>query len=1077
MLSLTDATRLLASSTNHDALTALLARFGFATPLRTLDAAACERLGLPTGIVVTARVARGDGVLRALVVDLADTAGEREALSLIARRLASRVPHLLWLVVTRRRSAPMVSIAAWHATDRVSVAALIVDGARVSESDAETVCALAACAVPAMTDTMRHVRWMEVLGRESVTRRFFLALAGSVGALADSLPPPVPAPHARELALLVTCRLLFLAFLETKGWLAGDFAFLANGFGACMGRGGDYHRRVLEPLFFGTLNTRPADRARVARAFGAIPFLNGGLFTRTVLERQHRNARLSDDALGALFGDVLVRYRFTPRESDGAFTDSAIDPEMLGKAFESLMASDDRKRQGVFYTPQPFVERLVALALPAAVAHGAGDEALLADVMSGGRVADDAMTQALLARLRSVRVLDPACGSGAFLVHLLERIAAMRIALGEAAPLAAVRRSVLETSIHGVDVNPTAVWLCQLRLWLATVIDADERDPMRVRPLPNLDRQIRVGDSLSGAAFGEHDARAATSGVAIATLRRRYVSATGRRKATLARALDRAERARGIAAVERELARAVAERRELVSEARGRDLFRARRGLDAAGRAKVAELRARARVLRARRDLLRRGGALPFSYPVHFAESAEGGGFDAVVGNPPWVRVHRIAAADREAYRQRYRVLRGAAWVSGADACAGRGFAAQGDLAALFVERAAELVRPGGVVSFLLPSKLWRSLAGGGVRELVATRLRMVALEDHADAPATFDAVAYPSLFVGTRVADIDASDADRLMMAGAHRRDGIDRWRAGISCIAYDRTPGAPWLLVPPDVRRAFECLRAAGIPMAETALGRPWLGVKSGYNAAFVVRASGSGDPVSIESGDVTGRVERALLRPVVRGESLTPWRIGADTMDRDTGEWIVWTHDAAGDARRELPRYARAWLSLWRRELERRSDARRAVRWWSLFRTEAADASAARVVWNDIGRSPRAAVVLPGDPLVPLNSCYVARCPSTDDAYALTALLNAPIVAAWLSVLAEPARGGYRRYLAWTVAAMPVPRGWAKARSLLAPLAYAAASGMVPSGEALDAAVLEAYGVSRGDVAALDDWARDR
>lgn len=1075
MLSLTDATRLLAASPSSDSPSTLLASLGFPAPLRTMDAAARERLGLPTGIVLSARVARGDGALRALVIDLTDSAGEREALSLVARRLASRVPHLLWLVVARRGSGPTLSIAVWHATERVSVAALIVDRSRVSESDAETLCELAACAAPSMTDSMRHLRWTEVLGRESVTRRFFLALAGSVGALAGSLAPSVPASDARELALLVTCRLLFLSFLETKGWLAGDFAFLANGFGECMGRGGGYHRRVLEPLFFGTLNTRPADRAPVARAFGAIPFLNGGLFTRTPLERRHRSARLSDDALGSLFGDVLVRYRFTAHESDTTFTESAIDPEMLGKAFESLMASDDRKRHGVFYTPQPFVERLVALSLPAALARDACDEAALASVMSGDRV-DEATAAELLSRLRAVRVLDPACGSGAFLVHLLERIAALRIALGDAGSVAVVRRSVLETSIHGVDVNPTAVWLCQLRLWLATVIDANERDPMRVRPLPNLDRQIRVGDSLAGSGFGAEDGHAVTSGRVIATLRRRYVSATGRRKATLARALDRAERSRGIALLEREIARVVAERRELVADARARDLFHARRGLDAGARARIAELRRRARELRGRRDVLRRGGALPFSYAAHFAESAEVGGFDAAVGNPPWVRVHRIAAADRDAYRERYRVLRGAAWASGADACAGRGFGSQGDLAALFVERASELVRPGGVVGFLLPAKLWRSLAGGGVRELVASRMAMIALEDHADAPASFDAAAYPSLFVGMRAAAGDSCVGDRLMIAGAHRRIGVERWRSSVACIAYDATPGAPWLLVPPEVRCAFDRMRGAGVPMAEGALGRPWLGVKSGYNAAFVVRVSGAGDPTSVTSGEMAGRVERALLRPVVRGETLTPWRIDGGG-GADERECIVWTHDASGAPRRDLPVYARAWLARWRRELERRSDARHADRWWSLFRTDGADSTVARVVWNDIGRSPRAAVVLPGDPLVPLNSCYVAKCPGEDDAYALAALLNAPVVAAWLSVLAEPARGGYRRYLAWTVAALPVPADWARARSLLAPLARDGAAGMVPSDETLDAAVLDAYRLAGADVAALADWARER
>ena len=82
--------------------------------------------------------------------------------------------------------------------------------------------------------------------------------------------------------------------------------------------------------------------------------------------------------------------------------------------------------------------------------------------------------------LRSIRVLDPACGSGAFLVHALERIASMRLECGEDAPIAEVRRRVLMTSIFGVDLNPTAVWLCELRLWLSIVIESADGDPVHL---------------------------------------------------------------------------------------------------------------------------------------------------------------------------------------------------------------------------------------------------------------------------------------------------------------------------------------------------------------------------------------------------------------------------------------------------------------------------------------------------------------------------------------------------------------------------------------------------------------------
>ena len=162
------------------------------------------------------------------------------------------------------------------------VAALITNRARVVESDAETLRTLAA--VVAQHDVLTHTRWVEVLGRDALTGRFYRALERAVGTIAASSVCGSDDTRG-ELALLDSSRLLFLAFLEAKGWLRGDRAFLSHCFDRCMESGGRFRQTVLRPLFFGTLNTPTRQRAAAARAFGRIPFLNGGLFARTALER------------------------------------------------------------------------------------------------------------------------------------------------------------------------------------------------------------------------------------------------------------------------------------------------------------------------------------------------------------------------------------------------------------------------------------------------------------------------------------------------------------------------------------------------------------------------------------------------------------------------------------------------------------------------------------------------------------------------------------------------------------------------------------------------------------------------
>src|SRR5437762_4162130 len=195
---------------------------------------------------------------------------------------------------------------------------------------------------------------------------------------------------ARRVALLYASRLLFLCFLEAKGWLDGDRAFISARFDDCIARGGGFHRRVLLPLFFGTLNTPPTRRSALARAFGRVPFLNGGLFSRTTAERRVGRCVFSDDRLGALIGDVFRRFRFVAREDSATWSEASVDPEMLGRAFESLMEGPERRSGGVYYTPHDLVARVAESGL-------------------------STLQPATLAMTRDVRLLDPACGSGAFL--------------------------------------------------------------------------------------------------------------------------------------------------------------------------------------------------------------------------------------------------------------------------------------------------------------------------------------------------------------------------------------------------------------------------------------------------------------------------------------------------------------------------------------------------------------------------------------------------------------------------------------------------------------------------------------
>src|SRR5439155_9924395 len=164
-------------------------------------------------------------------------------------------------------------------------------------------------------------------------------------------------------------------------------------------------------------------------------------------------------------------------------------------------------------------------------------------------------------------------------------------------------------------------------------------------------------------------------------------------------------------------------------------------------------------------------------------------------------------------------------------------------------------------------------------------------------------------------------------------RTAGIVLWRGLPRALTLDISAGSPWLLLPPPVRRAFDRLAQCGTPLADSPIGRPLLGVKCGCNDAFVVAVlDAHGDVARVRAADGReGEVERALLRPVLRGETVGQWRRAPSELS------ILWTHGPLGEPLPSLPPLAGRWLTRWKRRLLALADARGSRLWWSLFRTE--------------------------------------------------------------------------------------------------------------------------------------------
>lgn len=309
-------------------------------------------------------------------------------------------------------------------------------------------------------------------------------------------------------------RIVFLHFLQKKGWMGvpasnsnwigGDRNYLANLVAKYNGNN-RLLSDVLELLFFNTLN-QPRPNDLVDPILGndiKIPYLNGGLFDKDPIDE------LDIDFPYDYFKDLMEffsQYNFTIDENDPDYSEVGIDPEMLGHIFENLL--EDNKDKGAFYTPKEIVQYMSReCIIQYLIAHTKEDlfighlkEAII-DLVNKQVVSidlqDKANAQRLYSLLVEVKVCDPAIGSGAFPMGVLNVLFHTRHVLHAFAfpkkdfVSYEVKREIIQNNIYGVDIEQGAVDIARLRFWLSLVVDAE-----KPHPLPNLDYKIVCGNSL-----------------------------------------------------------------------------------------------------------------------------------------------------------------------------------------------------------------------------------------------------------------------------------------------------------------------------------------------------------------------------------------------------------------------------------------------------------------------------------------------------------------------------------------------------------------------------------------------------
>ncbi len=317
--------------------------------------------------------------------------------------------------------------------------------------------------------------------------------------------------HSAQFANRLLGRIIFTWFLEKKGVLDSEAEYFNS---KKYPDDSMYYRSKLEALFFAVLNT-PIEERKVDDL--KTPYLNGGLF-----EPRKADLYLSDllsfptNYFDDLF-EFLHAYNFTTDESTSSFQQVAIDPEMLGQIFENLLAemseeSGDqaRKAKGAFYTPREVVDYMCRESLKEYLRSQFEEDEFLERriyqlVDAPDREFQDQdhnwrrdwkpYKEKLISALDQLKIIDPACGSGAFPIGMLQLLVSVYSRLEPRFDSHKAKLAIVEKNIYGVDIEPMAVEISRLRAWLSLIVDI-EGTGNNVEPLPNLDFKFVCANSL-----------------------------------------------------------------------------------------------------------------------------------------------------------------------------------------------------------------------------------------------------------------------------------------------------------------------------------------------------------------------------------------------------------------------------------------------------------------------------------------------------------------------------------------------------------------------------------------------------
>lgn len=1022
-------------------------------------------------------------------------------------------------------------------------------------------------------DTL-HKAWAGILDTEPLTREFYGKLyKWYQWAVAECRFPD----NENELQVIrLITRLLFIWFLKEKHFegesLVPPDLFdkdsaeeYLNHFDS---ETSDYYRAVLQNLFFATLNTRINERSfgtdgstyrfsdllknpdKFLEHLKQVPFVNGGLFDYHVTqecftddrnERQnlHVPAKLFFDTQDGLF-PIFIHYKFTVEERTPVEQEVALDPELLGQVFENLLgvynpetrkAASKRKVTGSYYTPHRIVEYMVNESLIAYFLRKVPRcsentqplkkrlrELLTHEYMSDSPPISEKEMGPMIQAINELKILDPAVGSGAFPMDVLnklvlilqkldpqnerwkdqqlERASQILDPVGKREATDAIKEVfsaenhhndygrklyLIQNCIYGVDIQPFAITIAKLRFFISLIIEQKSNklsdDNYGIRPLPNLETKLVAANTLIGLEkLQESDTlllldddmvqpllrqilelRASYFDVNTPDDKKEHIEAEEKLRKLLDKTLDlqyEAWRVQEQNKIKEQVSQLPTESGRRQHDRKLQREYRVREEKFNEGVAEAKQI--------AQWNAYDPNTTAGFFEPEYMFGVEDG--FDIAIGNPPYIRHSKIKHL-KPALRSQFEDF----------------FNSEADVSVYFYKRCADFLCDDGILIYICTNKFMRSGYGENIREFLTTDMSLQMLLDLGDTPIFKAAVdtcitlikkCLPATNHSLRAVTLrNVSDDFNL-------RDTFEKQSFPIELTNLSSDV---WAIAPPDAQALLKKLRGTGNTLSKCVSERLYRGIVTGCNKAFRICANIRDRLIDEDAGS------DELIKPLFEGKDISKWK--TDSTDKyiiaiassTNKEWPWSEADDESEAEQIFAEYYPAifeHLNCYRQQLINRDD--QGKYYWELRScTYYAEFEEPKIVYPDISKVVRACYDTAET--LSLQTTYIIP---TDD-FSLLAILNSRLFE-WYAkyrfqTLKDPWGNGSSRFIAQSMEQVPIadrtPIQKVELSRLVEQILADPESEVVPELEKkIDKLVYQLYGLSKSEIALIEQTYRD-